>query len=195
MIKSEKHKGYTIELHYDEYAENPRTDWDHITQMICFHGRYSLGDSDHGVDEDEYGSWAEMGLDLEKDSAAILPVYMYDHSGITINTVGFHSRFDSGQIGWVRIRKKDAEEHWPDYDTERLHEILVTDVKTYDTYLRGEVLGFIVKDSEGEEVDATCWGFYSEEEAMLEAKAAIDYIWNDKHELFTQAGVEVEAPT
>ena len=196
MIENIKYKGLTIEVNYDSDPENPRTDWDNVTKMVCFHGRYSLGDVDHGILQQDHDSWGEIRSEFEKDAAVILPIYMYDHSGITINTTGFNCQWDSGQVGFIWITKEDAASNWPDYDEKRLYEILVTDVKTYDTYLKGEVVGFIVMDAKGEQIeDASCWGFYENEEAIVEAKAAIDAHWADKHELFTQAGVEVEAPT
>lgn len=36
----------------------------------------------------------------------ILPLYLYDHSGITMNTSGFHCNWDSGQVGWIYASKK-----------------------------------------------------------------------------------------
>jgi hypothetical protein len=40
-------------------------------------------------------------LPLAEKSDCILPVYLYDHSGLTINTTGFTCPWDSGQIGWI----------------------------------------------------------------------------------------------
>jgi hypothetical protein len=195
MIETKKYKGFTIEIHRDEFPENPRKDWDNYTQMICFHGSYQLGDEGHGIKSDNYSSWAEMGLELEVMSAVILPIYMYDHSGITINTIGFSCQWDSGQIGWIRILKKDAEKHYPDHSIQQLMDMLKSEVAAYDVYLRGDVVGFIVKEQSGEVLeDATCWGFHSTAEAYKEAIAAIDYHWDEKHPLFTQAGVKVETP-
>ena len=31
----------------------------------------------------------------------LLPLYLYDHSGITMNTGGFSCPWDSGQVGWI----------------------------------------------------------------------------------------------
>jgi len=41
----------------------------------------------------------------------ILPLYLYDHSGITMNTTGFSCGWDSGQVGYIvmsyeKIRKE-----------------------------------------------------------------------------------------
>ena len=38
----------------------------------------------------------------------MLPLYLYDHSGITMNTTGFSCPWDSGQVGWIYASKEDA---------------------------------------------------------------------------------------
>jgi hypothetical protein len=193
MIETKKYKGFTIEIFTDPDPLNPRTDWDNHTEMILFSNNYTLGDQDHGIDPDKYSGWHEMEAVLSRKAAAILPVYMYSHSGITINTTGFPCSWDSGQIGFIRIKKEVAAENYPDYDKERLCEILVGDVETYDKYLTNSVVGYSVKDTAGDEIEA-CHGYYDIECAMKEAESVVDAYWKDKHELFDQAGVEVELP-
>lgn len=39
------------------------------------------------------------------DKYVILPLYLYDHSGITISTVPFSCPWDSGQVGWIYAPK------------------------------------------------------------------------------------------
>jgi len=53
----------------------------------------------------------------------------------------------------------------------RAREIAEAEIKTFDAYLRGNVYGYIV-DEDGD----SCWGFYSIEDAIDEAKNTIDYI-------------------
>ena len=50
----------------------------------------------------------------QMDGMVILPLYLYDHSGITMNTCGFSCPWDSGQVGWIyadkaMIDKEDVE--------------------------------------------------------------------------------------
>lgn len=40
-------------------------------------------------------------VDFVKEYYTILPLYLYDHSGLTMNTSGFSCRWDSGQVGWI----------------------------------------------------------------------------------------------
>lgn len=87
---------YRIEIFYDEFGDSPRN-WDNLGTMICFHNRYTLGDK-HDYDTDDYNGWGEMEKAIIKDNdvAIILPLYLYDHSGITIATSPFGCRWDSG---------------------------------------------------------------------------------------------------
>ena len=39
------------------------------------------------------------------DKYVILPLYLYDHSGITISTGPFSCPWDSGQVGWIKAPK------------------------------------------------------------------------------------------
>ena len=36
----------------------------------------------------------------------ILPLYLYDHSGISMKTTPFSCQWDSGQVGWIYVEKK-----------------------------------------------------------------------------------------
>jgi hypothetical protein len=112
--------------------------------------------------------------------AIIKPLYMYEHSGITISTSPFSCRWDSGQIGWVFITKETAKEEYGDNLTdkelaEKLNDILEAEVKTYDQYLTGDVYSFNIQtpDDNGDyEHYDSCSGFYGEEsayEAVLES--------------------------
>ena len=167
----------TVKLVYDEDPESPRT-WDNLSTMVCFHKRYELGDKDHGYNDKDYGSWAEVRAAIEKreDPAVILPLYMYDHSGITIRTTPFHCPWDSGQIGWVFVTKKKLRE---EYKSKRVTKKMIeqatknvlAEVEAYDDYLTGNVFGFVIEDAEGKELDS-CWGFYGLDYAREEAKGA-----------------------
>ncbi len=82
--------------------------------------------------------------DLGEDVCVILPLYLYDHSGITMNTTGFSCPWDSGQVGWVFVSKKKVREEYgvkriTESLVEKVTEILKGEVKTYDMYLTGEL--------------------------------------------------------
>jgi hypothetical protein len=116
----------------------------------------------------------------------ILPIYLYDHSGLTINTVGFHCPWDSGQVGWIYATVDEALKQKLGYQSKNgkfysykrntpalrktMREILLAEVETYDEYLRGEVYGYKCikleecgKCGHVDEVEVdSCFGFYGD---------------------------------
>lgn len=156
--------GRVLEIDYDSFAENPRN-WDNLSQMICFHSRYNVGD-DHSYNHNDYNGWEEMekAIIKEEDPAVILPMYMYEHSGIAISTTPFSCRWDSGQIGFILISKARARK---DLNVkritkgivERLTNCLLGELKVYGQYIEGEVYSFTILDKDGE-VEDSCSGFY-----------------------------------
>ena len=99
-------KTYEYEIVQDTNPTDPR-DWDNIATMICFHNRYTIGDK-HEYKSNNYNGWQELKEQIESDYKVlhIKPLYLYDHSGITISTSPFGCQWDSGQIGWVIIDEK-----------------------------------------------------------------------------------------
>lgn len=91
----------------------------------------------------------------------ILPLYLYDHSGITMSTGSFSCIFDSGQVGWIVCDNETIEREF-DGDRDLAEKCLESEVSVYDDYLTGNVYGFIVEDEDGEHVDS-CWGFYGDD--------------------------------
>jgi hypothetical protein len=112
---------------------------------------------------------------LAEKNYSILPLYLLDHSGITISTRDFHDKWDSGQIGWIYASHTDVAKEYGDTSPEnmaRAGKLLTSEVKNYDYYLRGECYGFQLYE-DGAEVDS-CWGFLG---SFDDAKAAIrEYI-------------------
>lgn len=170
--KTIEYKGQEIELHYQEDPINPR-EWDNLGTMVYSHSRYILGDEK--IPNDLRGASEVMGWISENygDIAVILPLYIYDHGGITMNTSGFSCQWDSGQVGYIfitkeRVRKNYEVKRISKKLLERLNKILTSEVKTFDQYITGQVFGYIADDD-------SCWGYYDEEDALTEAKDAIDY--------------------
>jgi hypothetical protein len=193
MLVEEKRIGkYKVEVIQDESPSSPRED-DNFGKMICFHRRYDLGD-EHDYKSNDYDGWEELKEQIEKDYnvGVILPLYLYDHSGITMNTTGFGCQWDSGQVGWIFCTKEDMESNFMKLSgqdlIERSEVLLKGEVETYDQYLTGDVYGYRVSEvktcSEGheheEELDS-CWGYYGQENCMLEGVGIVEYyIKNDE---------------
>lgn len=110
------------------------------------------------------GRSAELYRDLNKDlTSAIdavldkhfisLPLYLYDHSGITMNTGGFGCPWDSGQVGFIYVTKAElkAERNWKRLTPQRLEDVcewLTSEVEVYAEYLEGNVYGYVVEQAE-----------------------------------------------
>lgn len=119
-----------------------------------------------------------IAAEVEK-VALILPLYLYDHSGLTMRTSGFHCPWDSGQVGFIYTTLAKVRE---EYSLKRLSPkarknaltILEGEVETFDQYLRGDVWGYIVEDDNGDHLES-CWGFYGDEYCLTEARRACDW--------------------
>jgi hypothetical protein len=180
IVETENIDKYQIDIIQDSDPESPR-EWDNLGKMVCFHSSYNLGDK-HDYNHNNYNGWDEMEKDIIRNEnvGVILPLYLYDHSGITMNTTGFSCRWDSGQVGFIFISKeKIREEFGHKYVTQkvrdRVEKLLVGEVQTYDQYLTGDVYGYRITDTETDEELDSCWGFYGQEYCMTEAKRIVDY--------------------
>jgi len=178
---------YKIEIIPDDSPFDPRGD-DNLGTMVCFHGNYNLGDK-HEYRHQDYSGWEEMkrAIIRNENAGVILPLYLYDHSGITMNTTGFHCPWDSGQVGFVFISKEKMREEYSYKRVsqkliKRVTEYLVNEIATYDQYLTGDVYGFRITDTETEEEVDSCWGFYGDNYCMEEAEGIVNHMMkSDKH--------------
>lgn len=189
-------KKLSYRIEHDDEPQSPR-DWDNLGTMHCWHSRYNLGDEQHdkgtseeffaelgGFDEDY--DWTSKEYDIHLGAAKnraqkeniILPLYLYDHSGITISTGSFSCPWDSGQIGWiiVSVEQVKNEYNWKVLTKkrrERIEKYLRDEVKIYDYYLTGDVWGYIIQNEDGSEDYDSCWGFFGEKNCIEEAKSAL----------------------
>jgi len=92
-----------------------------------------------------------------------LPLYFYEHSGITISTTPYSCPWDSGKLGFIyttdeRIRDNYMVKKVTKALKIRALEHLEAEVEEFRKYLEGEVYRFEILDEEGEVLD-TCGGF------------------------------------
>lgn len=164
--------GLTVTIDYDQDAESPR-EWDNLGTMVCWHRRYNLGDKHEFSTPTDFQEWADS---KESDIALCLPLYLYDHSGITMSCSKFSCPWDSGQVGYIyitreKIRSGYSAKRISKKLLERVRGYLISEVKTYDLFLTGQVYGYTVEDLEGNNVDS-CWGFFGMETVKDEATSA-----------------------
>ncbi len=135
--------------------------------------------------------WSERAEDEDlwniiNNHAVILPLYLYDHSGITMKTKPFGCPWDSGQVGWIyatheKIKEEFSSEHTGG-DWERAGQVLRDEVEIYDQFLTGDVYGFILEQevtceccgNVSEEHIDSCWGFYGYESLKEELKGHVE---------------------
>ena len=171
------YKGYEILIEQDDNPINPRMENANLGRMLCKHRRYNLGD-DVNANKDEV---LNMLAGKIKD-VVVLPLYLYDHSGITMNTTGFSCPWDSGMVGCIyadynKIRSWYGVKKVTKNLIEKVKDMFRSEVKEYDNYISGNVYSYtILKDNE--EMDS-CGG-YPYEDALNEAKAIVDNMHSHK---------------
>ena len=170
----------------DDDTRNDSREWDNVARLYLWHSNYNLGDknnhetsddllqslaSDEGIETTGEEAEREL-LELLKNSYKIMPVYLYDHSGVSVSVAPFSCKFDSGWCGFAILSKQDAikelgatEEDWE----EKAEKQIKNEVEIYNVYISGEVCGFSLYEEKAcpccgrvelEYVDS-CGGFYS----------------------------------
>ena len=169
---------FSILVDRDSDTPDPIEWHDMLGTMVCWHKRYNLGHK-HGFARPE---------DFQEEANAYdwitLPLYLYDHSGITISTRPFSCPWDSGQVGWIyaprgTLRKEYSVKHVTKGIIAQAKRIMEAEVATYDDWLVGNVHGYSVQvtrpetcehcgDTSYAEVgEDSRWGFYGDVEDDL----------------------------
>lgn len=195
---------YEVKIMQDEDASNPRTEYDNASCMLFNHSRYTLGDRELwkrlGINNGDFSSWKEVDDWLHKNAGVAVStmVRMYDHSGITISASDkypYNDPWDSGCIGIAYMtRAKMCEEFSVKKITPKhkikARKLILSEIDTYDHYLRGNVHGYTV---EGPECDESCSGYLGdiEDTGMLDnivdhIKDAIEQVQEDKSKSITK---------
>ncbi len=172
-----EYRHHTIKLYIDDDPHDTPRDWSTFGTMTCFHSRYILGDK-HDM------SVEDLQELVARPDVIALPLYLYDHSGISMSTnrsYPFNCPWDSGQVGFIWITKEKIRR---EYKVKRISEktlnkaldVLQGEVDVYDQYLRGAIYGYVIEDEQGEHIDS-CWGFYGDpyEFVLPEAKCVVDH--------------------
>jgi len=198
MIQSEKYLWYDIEIYYDTYPSDPR-DYSKLWTMLCNHRIYDLWDEKLPEYWESFWDNFMMYIDVqynitnkdpedmtEKDYEKIdkfisneiiyYPLYLYDHSGISMSIWDYKDKIDSWQVGYIYCSKDDIRS-WNNIKTVRKHHVddakrlLEKEVETYDKYLIWEIYEYRIP---------LLWEYSSwyetVEETISEAKLMIDTI-------------------
>jgi hypothetical protein len=168
---------YLFRIVPDTYPGSPR-EWDSLGIIVYNHPRYILGDVEGTID------------DVPEDSIT-LDVYAYEHGGITLSTSPFSYAWDSGKVGVIYVTKDKIRDN---FNVSRVStklenkviDILKSEIKVFDMYLRGEVYGYTLEEvfpcphcgSEDFLMEDSCFGFYG----LKKDNGMLDHIDPKYHE-------------
>ena len=180
-----EYNGHHINIYYDADARSPREAYDNLGTLYTAHRNYRPEkefDDHFDIDKVFDGRIGNFRESFLKEYVA-LPVYLYDHSGVTISTSPFSCPWDSGFFGIIavpldKVRKEFGWKHVTPGRRKRIEGYLQGEIETLDDYYTVEVFGYRIttEDDEANELDS-CWGFYgtdSLQEMETECKCIID---------------------
>ncbi len=162
-IESIEYRGYTIDIFQDQnLGESPR-DWDNMGTMTCFHPNYELGD------KHEFSDPLELKEILDRPDVIALPLYLYDHSGISISVshvYPYDDKWDSMTVGYIWVDKAKIRECFQVKNVtqsirQKVIDSLVCEINTYNHFITGNVYGYTIHNRSGLCVDS-CWGYFGD---------------------------------
>lgn len=202
------HNGYTLG------DEQPKEETNEYLRQLAlaamteneeatFRGEQEAEDNGEGLYDQEHISNEQIETLLAKHYI-MLPLYLYDHSGITMSTGPFSCPWDSGQVGFIYMSVEQAKKEWKSITDEKelrkqAKKCMRQEVETYDDYLTGSVYGYDATDWDGDAI-SSCWGFFGYDETkengymVKDAKSAIDYYIDKEYPEKAQQPGEVDAP-
>lgn len=117
---------------------------------------------------------------IDRVIPVLLPLYLYDHSGLSISTSSFSCGWDSGIVGFIYATKEKVKAEWgesPDAVDKAL-EYLRGEVETYDTYLTGNIYDYTIYDDNDNMLDSLC-GIFEYGHAVQELETAVKAMAED----------------
>lgn len=187
-------------IHFeDKYMECPETGEPHHDADKC-----DKCDEDGEIENPDYNeldSPAEILRALERvdpDEEYIfrLPLFLYEHGGITMSTGAFGCPWDSGQVGMIFVtREQVIDEGWVgakrDMPVEEIrdlaHQGMRSEADTYDQYLTGQIYQFKLevldteRMKEGEDPED-----FDDEPFMWDVEESLGSMWSDDLEEIAQ---------
>lgn len=172
-------KNLILKVTESECIDNPR-EWDNLGKMVFFHNRMNLGDEQNDYKYKNYNSWDELKNDIiqNENVHTILPVYIYEHSGIALSTNSFSCRFDSGQIGFIYATMESI-----GCNTDKIETYLKNEIEVYSKYLNGENYKYEIYeiqtcnlDCKHETLIESCSGYFDYQDAENEGNSMLNYL-------------------
>lgn len=141
--------GYTLEVYQVpvDMIENPRIS-NCIGHMYCWLNKYEIGDTNPFANFRDFLNWYR---DNESKVDTLLPIYCYEHGGISISTshgYPYNDKYDSGLAGVIYITKEEVE-NYSDKSKENIINLLEKSVDDYNNYLNSSYYSFSLKSADG----------------------------------------------
>jgi len=176
IAKYRNKQGDILIIERDPDPLSPRTVWDNL-------GSFMVKDNCPYVKPEVecilnfYSRDADEKL-LEKAGYIFLPVYVFDHSGVSMSTKAFGCPWDSGQLGYYvvakeKVRKEYKRKHISPSLRKQVLAVMDSEVREYNDFINGDIYGYCLEDANGKELDS-CWEYHK-----------IEYILED-HPEFTE---------
>lgn len=156
-----------IQIYHDPFCTSPR-EWDHLGTLVCAHRRYDLSDVPF-PQAGKYGSlYEDFKAYLATESLSIedviyTRVYLYDHSGIALQSKPFSCRWDSGLVGFnyvskARIRTEYSIKRISSKLNQTVVNVLNSELEAYNHYVQNNCYEFRITAEDGTFIDS-CGGF------------------------------------
>lgn len=218
VIDDIKYKGYNIRILEDDDADNPRN-WDNLGIIAYANREFLLGEEEISnaigvifdnwndlelawyaykykadeIEEETAEELMELGKKAIKEYNIIsLPVYIYNHSGIAINTVGFRSAWDSNRTGFIYTDKNRMKMYMCDKaDAKEISDELRNEIEIFDNYLAGDTFVYKVSNKNGETVNIV-GGYYGSDDIDIAIEDAKEDIDNDIHTILQKRTLKLK---
>lgn len=159
---------WELKISYDEFTDSPRN-WDNLGTICVSRACRYVDNEATALSDSDVLEWCNAEKDkkaLENRGYIVLPLSVYDHSGVSIYIGGKCDPWDSSQIGWYIVSREDVRKEYgvkriSHKLLEKVKNILDNEVRTFNHYINGEVYTFTLKHND-EEVDS-CGGFYEDD--------------------------------
>ena len=168
----------------DPEPQNPR-EWDNTGKLALFHKRYRVA-NESGLDSRDYDGWDGLDNALIRECRAVVlvPVYMMDHSGLTLSADPEAFRrcdpqgWDWGRLGTAYIDGATLKREWGHLPPgqgrlDAAHRMLQVEVEAYGQYLNGDIWCYRVEDADGE-IEDSCGGYFDREQLLADVKPWLD---------------------
>lgn len=189
VVTDEQIRSVMLAVVRDEYGKEDYMDYIRDKKLGLYRKPYNKIDIRHdylwGMDEDDMNKddIMEKICEVVQEFYYFKDLYLYDHSGITMNTSGFACRWDSGQVGVVftDLRKIKKEFGITDDKQAKIQasNVIEGEVSTYDQYISGDVWYYCIDD---EGFEDSCGCIYGYDYCLTSAKEHIDAVYKQQEQ-------------